>query len=91
MTKTEFIRARIEPKLKEEAENILHKLGITTTQALTMFYEAIAKEKRLPLEMKIPNAETNRVFDETDNGIRVISCKNKNDFYTKLGIKRKIG
>ena len=35
MSKIAFIRARVEPELKETAENVLHELGITPTQAVT--------------------------------------------------------
>jgi len=34
MGKTSTIRARIEPALKDKAENIFQKLGLTTTQAI---------------------------------------------------------
>jgi DNA-damage-inducible protein J len=35
--KTSIINARVKPELKGDVEQILSKLGITTTQAITMF------------------------------------------------------
>lgn len=84
--KTAFLRARIEPKLKVEAEYVLRELGITPTQAVTMLYKKIAKEHGWPTELKIPNKETQKVMDETDKGIGLISCKNSEDLFKKLGI-----
>ncbi len=37
MAKTEMIRARITPELKTEAEAIFKKLGLSTTEAITLF------------------------------------------------------
>jgi DNA-damage-inducible protein J len=84
--KTAFLRARIEPKLKVEAEYVLRELGITPTQAITMLYKKIAREHEWPIELKIPNEETQRVMDETDKGIGLISCKDSEDMFKKLGI-----
>ncbi len=58
MTKTEMIRARVEPGLKQEAEEVFSALGMSTTEALTLFYKQVALHHGLPFEVKIPNAET---------------------------------
>ena len=39
--KTAIINARVKPELKGDVEKILAQLGITTTQAITMFFEQI--------------------------------------------------
>jgi len=36
--KSAIINARIKPELKTDVESILSQLGITTTQAITMFF-----------------------------------------------------
>lgn len=56
--KTAIINARIKPALKTDVEAILSQLGITTTQAITMFFEQVKMNKGIPFEIKIPNAET---------------------------------
>jgi len=38
MSKTTTVRARIEPRLKKEAEHVLGDLGLSATQAITLFY-----------------------------------------------------
>ena len=84
MTKAAFIRARVEPKLKVIAENVLNQLGITPTQAITMLYSRIARDHGWPLELKIPNAKTIRAIKEARKGKGVIVCKNADDLIKKL-------
>ena len=38
MPKTAVISARIDPDLKHEAEEVFRELGLTATQAITLFY-----------------------------------------------------
>ena len=46
--------ARIEPDLKSQAEAILAALGISASNAITMFYKQIVLQKGLPFEVKLP-------------------------------------
>ncbi len=48
MSKSAFIRARVEPDLKEEAEQILLDMGLSVTEALTIVYKHVVKQKKLP-------------------------------------------
>jgi DNA-damage-inducible protein J len=68
MNKTSTIRARVEPGLKNDVEKLLHRLGVTTTEAITMFYSQIRLRKGLPFPVEIPNATTRRTFEATDRG-----------------------
>ena len=56
--KTAIINARVKPELKGDVEQILAQFGITTTQAITMFFEQIKMNRGIPFQLKIPNAET---------------------------------
>ncbi len=84
MSKAAFIRARVEPSLKLTAESVLHELGITPTQAVTMLYKRIAREHEWPLELKLPNAETARAIKEARQGKGVTVCKDVDDLIKKL-------
>jgi DNA-damage-inducible protein J len=64
MAKTGYVTARIEPNLKKEAESIFTALGVSTTEALTMFYRQVAMYKGLPFPVRIPNAETVAALQE---------------------------
>ncbi len=66
--KTETIRARVTPGLKRDAEVILHKLGISTTEAITIFFRQIVMNKGIPFDVKIPNEETQIALEEIRAG-----------------------
>ncbi|MCU7494576.1 MAG: type II toxin-antitoxin system RelB/DinJ family antitoxin [Ignavibacteria bacterium] len=53
MAKTATIRARIEPELKSEVENIFKKLGVSTTEVISMLYSQVKLTKGLPFEVKL--------------------------------------
>ena len=54
MAKTANLYARIEPEVKEQAEDILTSLGIPASNAITMFYKQIILQRGLPFEVKLP-------------------------------------
>ncbi len=54
MAKTANLYARIEPELKEQAEEILLALGIPASNAITMFYRQIILQRGLPFDVKLP-------------------------------------
>ena len=86
MAKTGMIRARAEPELKSEAEEILHQLGLSRTQAITVFYRQIILQPRLPIELAVPNAQISEVFERTDAGKDLVRCSDPDDMFEKLGI-----
>ena len=54
MANTSVVYARIDNDLKDKAENILSKLGITPTSAVQMLYSQIVLHNGIPFELKIP-------------------------------------
>lgn len=84
--KTATIRARIEPDLKTSVDSILSTLGISATDAITMFYKQIELNHGLPFRVLIPNEETAKVLDESERGENLIKCKDADDMFDKLGI-----
>ena len=86
MNKTSTVRARIEPDLKDRAEKVFRKLGLTSTQAITLFYKQVELRDGLPFEIVIPNKTTLRTFGETDAGKNLVVCENTDDMFRKLGI-----
>ena len=69
MAKTETIRARIEPQLKLQAEELFAQLGLSATQAITLFYKQVTLQKGLPFTVKIPNAETVKALQQASEGV----------------------
>ena len=86
MGKTAVIRARVEPALKKRAESVFRRLGVSTTQAIGIFYKQVILRKGLPFEVAVPNRTTRRTFEATDAERDVILCENAEDLFRKLGI-----
>ena len=86
MNKSSTIRARIEPDLKDKAEHIFRRLGLTTTQALTLFYKQVELRGGLPFDIAIPNETTRRTLDDTDSGRNLVVCEDADDMFKQLGI-----
>jgi DNA-damage-inducible protein J len=63
------VRARVDSKLKKEAEEILAEIGLTTSQAITMLLKSVTRERGIPFELKIPNETTLKAMQEAKDGI----------------------
>jgi DNA-damage-inducible protein J len=86
MSKTTTVRARIEPELKDRAESVFHRLGLSATQAITIFYRQVELRGGLPFDVAIPTATTRRTLESTDAGRDLVICKDADDMFRKLGI-----
>ena len=58
MNDNAFVRARIDQRIKYEATTVLGAMGLTVSDAFRLLMVRIAKEKALPFEPLVPNAET---------------------------------
>ena len=68
MSRTATVRARVEPRLKADVEKLLHRLGLSTTEAINLFYTQIRLRRGLPFPIEEPNETTRRTFEATDRG-----------------------
>ncbi len=58
VAKTAMIRARVEPELKRQAEEYFSALGMSTTEAITLFYKQVTVHRGLPFAVRVPNDYT---------------------------------
>lgn len=79
-----MLRARIEPDLKHHAENIFHELGLSTTQAIILFYRQVVMNHGLPFEVKIQNPATKRAL------LDVMEKKNLNKYNSLDELREKL-
>jgi len=68
MNKTATVRARVDPRLKVDVEKLLKRLGMSTTEAITVFYHQIRLQQGIPFPLEVPNASTKKTFEATDRG-----------------------
>ncbi len=67
-TQTEKIQARIEPELKAAAESIFKKLGLSSSDAIRLFYKQVELREGLPFRLEIPNRKTVAAMRELERG-----------------------
>jgi DNA-damage-inducible protein J len=65
MASTGFVRARIDEALKEEAAAVLAEFGLTVSDVVRMTLTRVAKDGAVPLELKVPNRETQAAMRES--------------------------
>lgn len=86
MSKTAMIRARVEPGLKAEVENILSDLGMTASEAIHILYRQIKLQRGLPFDVRIPNEVTVRTLKASKSGRNVKRFASKAELYRDLGL-----
>ena len=84
MRKTQTIRARVEPGLKREAEAVLKKVGLTSSEAITLFLTQVKLNQGLPFAVRIPNKRTRKAIKDAREG------KNGEEFESVADWKKKM-
>lgn len=67
MPANDYVRARIDPAIKNEATAVLATMGLTVSDLCRMALTRVAHEKRLPFNLEVPNEETRKAFEAIDN------------------------
>lgn len=86
VSKTATIRARIEPKLKNEVEDILSELGLTASETILLLYRQIKLRRGLPFAVAVPNRLTAKILRQSKSGKNVKHFASKKELYTDLGL-----
>lgn len=77
---------RIDGHTKRMSFAVFRDLGITPAEAMRVFLNRVAQTKSIPFSLNVPNAETLKVFAESDAGVGLNRAKNAQDLYSQLGI-----
>ena len=62
--KTATVLARVEPELKEQAEEILDRLGIPASLLINMLYRQIVMTRSIPFSLSIPAESGEMIIDQ---------------------------
>jgi DNA-damage-inducible protein J len=68
MAKTETVRARVEPELKRDAEAVLRKIGLSSSEAITLFLTHVKLANGLPFPLRVPNRQTRQAIRRARSG-----------------------
>ncbi len=63
-----YVCARIDTDTKERAVDALEAIGLSISDAIRLLMLRVADEKRLPFEVKVPNARTRKAMTELETG-----------------------
>jgi len=63
-----IVRSRIDTATKERAAAALEAMGLTISDAIRLLLLRVADEKRLPFEVKVPNARSRQAMQELVEG-----------------------
>jgi addiction module RelB/DinJ family antitoxin len=55
--KEAVVRARVDQKLKKDSEEILRQLGLSTTEAIRMFFTQVTLRRGLPFAVSLQAAD----------------------------------
>jgi DNA-damage-inducible protein J len=86
MPKTAVISARIDPELKRDAEEVFKELGLTASQAITLFYKQVELERGLPFLVRLPNDVTAEALEQARTRQELESFNTLDDLFRDLGI-----
>jgi DNA-damage-inducible protein J len=84
MAKKAVIQTRKIQKLKEEAMEILNRLKITMSEAISLYVAQITLHKGIPFEVKIPNALTAKTLKDSEDGKEIHEALNVDDLFQRL-------
>jgi len=68
MASDQVVRARISADLKQEATEVLEKMGLSVSDAIRMMLVRVAAERALPFDVKVPNQAMQAAMDEARAG-----------------------
>lgn len=82
--KSEVVRARVTPELKQAAEQMLNQLGISMSDAITIFLNQVRLRGGLPFDVLIPNEETRKAIEDADLDRNMTSYQSVDELFKDL-------
>ncbi|MCY4003860.1 MAG: type II toxin-antitoxin system RelB/DinJ family antitoxin [Rhodospirillales bacterium] len=61
-----MVHVRMDSEVKQRASRALASMGLSASDAVRLLFHRIAVDQAFPLELKVPNAETQAAMDEAD-------------------------
>jgi len=86
MSKTTTLSVRMDPELKRTAERIFRQLGLTPSQAITLFYRQVELYRGLPFSVRLPNQETRQALEDAEQRHDLAQFDSPEALFDDLGI-----
>ena len=79
------INIRLDDKLKEDAEVVLSEIGLSMTNAITLYLKAVVRTNSIPFSLEVANRKTIKAFKEVD---KITKSKNTKKYTNTNELKR---
>ncbi len=86
MSKSATLNVRLDPLVKVRVQAVLDKLGLSTSEAINLFFKRVIAERGIPFKVKIPNKITKKTLRESEQGIGITAYESVDDIVEKLDI-----
>ena len=70
MATTTMVHVRVDDEIKAQATEALAAMGLSVSDGVRLFLKRVVAEQAMPLELKVPNAETQAAMEESRALIR---------------------
>ncbi len=70
MAASTMVHVRVDNEVKEQATEALAAMGFSVSDAVRLFLKRVVAEQAMPIELKVPNAETRAAMEESRAIIR---------------------
>ena len=86
------VTARVDENVKKEAETLFKKMGLNMSTAMNLFLKKCILEQGIPFELKVPNRETRKAMQETEDilsgKIEKKGYNSAEELFEDLGVKK---
>ena len=62
---TSMLHVRVDDETKAQATEALAAMGLSVSDAVRIFLKRVVADQAMPLELKVPNAETRAAMEES--------------------------
>jgi mRNA interferase YafQ len=86
LSKESRISARIDENIKNEADEIFSRMGLSTSSAISLFLHQVVREQGLPFRPHLaPNEATRKAMKRSRDGETDV-YEDKDDMFEELGM-----
>lgn len=62
---TSMVHVRVDDSVKAQATEALEAMGLSVSDAVRIFLKRVVADQALPIELKVPNADTRAAMEES--------------------------
>ena len=84
MPRTATIQARIDPEIKAKAQEILNKLHISMSEAISLYLTQVTLQQGIPFDLKIPDTLTAETLRKSERGEELHQVNSVDELFKEL-------